>query len=344
VLDLEASVHLQEEDVAAVVEEELARAGADVADGPAEGQRRVGEPSPRRRADCRRRGLLEDLLVPSLDRTVALAEMNAGAMGIEEELDLDVTRPFEEPLEDQPLVAEGSERLPARGGKRGLEVCRSPDGAHALAAAAGGRLDEDRVADPARRPRQRGVVLRVAVVAGNRRDAEALRQLPRGGLVAHRPDRRRRRPDPQDPRIGHGLGEVRVLGEEAEARVDGVRSGSARRVDDSRDVEEVERLGPFGPGHDRRDSQRFARPMDADRDLAAVRHEQSADRQSLRGVGGPRGPLARHECVQRVRRDTPSTANSSSREPAGRDPALNGARRGADPDRGLARAQLLGHR
>jgi hypothetical protein len=46
VLDLESGVHLQEEEVAAVVEQKLARADAHVADRAAKGEGRLAEPAP----------------------------------------------------------------------------------------------------------------------------------------------------------------------------------------------------------------------------------------------------------------------------------------------------------
>ena len=42
----------------------------------------------------------------SLDRAVALAEMDAVAVSVEQHLDLDVARALDEPFEDQPVVAE----------------------------------------------------------------------------------------------------------------------------------------------------------------------------------------------------------------------------------------------
>ena len=41
-------------------------------------------------------------------------------------------------------------------------------------------------------------------------------------LVAERPDRRGRRPDPGEPGVDHGLGEVGILGEEAVPGMDGI--------------------------------------------------------------------------------------------------------------------------
>ena len=94
--------------------------------------------------DRRRRRLLEHLLVAPLERAVALAEVDAVAVGVEQDLDLDVARTLEEALEDQSLVAEGRLRLASRRRQLGREIGRIADGPHPLAAAAGRRLDEDR--------------------------------------------------------------------------------------------------------------------------------------------------------------------------------------------------------
>ena len=56
----------------------------------------------------------------ALDRAVALAEVDARAVAIEQDLDLDVARAVDEALEDEPVVAEGGGRLaPGRGDRVG---------------------------------------------------------------------------------------------------------------------------------------------------------------------------------------------------------------------------------
>ena len=56
----------------------------------------------------------------ALDRAVALAEMDARAVAVEQDLDLDVARADDEVLEDQPVVVEGGCRLaPGRGDRVG---------------------------------------------------------------------------------------------------------------------------------------------------------------------------------------------------------------------------------
>jgi hypothetical protein len=104
--DLKACVHLQEVEAAVVGDEELHGAGVGVADTARRGDRGGGEAVAQRRAHHRRWGFLDDLLVPSLDRALALAEMHGGAVLISEDLDLDVMRPIEVALEEDAAVSE----------------------------------------------------------------------------------------------------------------------------------------------------------------------------------------------------------------------------------------------
>ena len=167
VLDLEPRVHLEEGRFAALRDEELARAGADVADLAREGEGGIRRAGARRSGvDGGRRRLLEDLLVAALERAVALAEVDAVPVGIEQDLDLDVAGALGQPLEDEPVVAEGGQRLASRGGERVRQAGRVADDVHPLAATAGRRLDEERVADAGSPPSaRRGVRLVRAVVA-----------------------------------------------------------------------------------------------------------------------------------------------------------------------------------
>ena len=119
VLDLQPGVHLQEEELAVRGEQELHRAGADVADRPAGGHRRLVQ---RRRAApastagdgasstifwCRR--WIEHSRSPSATH---------GAVGVAEDLHLDVPAALDVPLAEDRAVAERGGRLAARGGDR----------------------------------------------------------------------------------------------------------------------------------------------------------------------------------------------------------------------------------
>ena len=340
--DLQSRVHLEEERVAAIVQEELARARADVADRAAEGEGGVGQHSSGRAADGGRRRLLEDLLVAPLDRAVALAEVNARAVGVEQQLDLDVSRALEQPLEDQPIVRERALRFAPGGGERGGQVRGSSDGPHPFAATASRGLDQDREADAACRSPKDRVVLGVAVVALDRRDPELAGKSTRGRLVAHRPDRGRWRPDPAHAGGGDGCREIGVLGEEPEPRVDRVGRCGGGRGDDGVGVQQVERVRPDGRGDDRRDTEGVARAADPGGDLAAVRNEEALD--DARRRSGISGRGFRDERVQRVRRDTPPAADPAGWQPTLGDPALDRPCRRADAGRSGAGTELIGHR
>ena len=105
-LDLQARVHLEEIERAALIEQELHGAGADIADC-ARGLDRCGAHSFAQvgRHDGAGR-FLDHLLVASLHRTVALAEMDDCAVVVGEHLDFDMARPNDGLLEDQVAIAE----------------------------------------------------------------------------------------------------------------------------------------------------------------------------------------------------------------------------------------------
>ena len=248
VLDLEPRVHLEEVGVAVVGDEELAGAGAPVAHG---GGRRSAA-SVMRGANLRieggRRGLLEHLLVAALERAVALAEVDAVAMGIEQDLDLDVARALE-------VAARGSggrrrRRSRPRAGRRrarraGREVADDP---HALAATARRRLDDERARRSASRP-SRGPCR-----TGRRRRSRAAsrRRAPRRG-GARRPCRPWRG-SPKPAARPSGCRPPRPPRRTRPARRGSRSRDGARRPrrpggrDHGRAVEEVDGSGPSMPG------------------------------------------------------------------------------------------------
>ena len=202
-------------------------------------------------------------------------------MGVAEDLDLDVARPGDVALEEHPVVAEAARRFAAGGGDRLGQVARRLDDAHPLAAAAGGRLDEQRVADLAVAGR----------VVGRAQGGDAgLDRRPLGRqLVAHRLDHVGRRSDPGQPG-GGDLGRERgVLREEAVARVDRLGAGRQRGGDDRRAVEVAlsQADGLVGLGHERGvhvgvgvdrhapQAHRARRAEDPAGDLASVGDEQA---------------------------------------------------------------------
>ena len=106
------------------------------------------------------------------------------------------------------------------------------DAAHALAAAAGDRLDQHRIADCVGFLLEALGVLVLAEIAGRHRHAGLGHQLLRRVLQAHGADAVRLRPDPDQPGVDHRLREIGILREEAVAGMDRLGARRLRRLDD----------------------------------------------------------------------------------------------------------------
>ena len=154
VLDLDPRVHLHEEVLAVRCEQALDRPGRPVAGGTRRVDGERADTAPELAVDPGRGRLLDELLVPTLDRAVALAEVDDVAVGVREHLHLDVARIDEVALGVHGRVAEVAETLPSRRLERALGVLGRAHDAHPLAAAAGRRLDDERVADLLRQPQK----------------------------------------------------------------------------------------------------------------------------------------------------------------------------------------------
>ena len=181
VLDLEAGVDLEEPEVAGLVEEELGRRRVPQARGTGGPQAQLVQVAALVGGEARRGRLLDQLLVPALDRAVALAEGDDRPERVAEELDLDMAGGPDLAFEVDGAVPEGGERLGRRGRERRRQLHRRGDPAHAPPSPAGRGLDEQ--AGSRRAPPRRGRPR--AGPAGRRRPAPA---------CPARPARRPRRP------------------------------------------------------------------------------------------------------------------------------------------------------
>ena len=195
------------------------------------------------------RRFLDQLLVPALNRALALAHVDDGAVRVAEQLDLDVARRRQVLLEVDRRVAEGTLGFGARDQDRVGEVLRVARDAHAAPPAARGRLDDDRVADLLGDAERLLLVAHRTVGARDHRHARRLHRVLGDGLVAHLLDGARRRPDPADAARHHGLGELRVLGQESVAGMDGLRARDFGRGNDAIEIE-VALAGEVGPDTD----------------------------------------------------------------------------------------------
>ena len=145
VLDLQAGVHLEEEEVAVLVDE-LDGAGVVVADGLGrlDGGRAHGVLDAVGQA--RRRRLLDQLLVAALRRAVAGRDPHDVAVGVADDLHLDVARPRQVALDVDLVAPEEVLRLALGAGHRLVDLVGRRHDLHAPAAAAERGLDGDRPA------------------------------------------------------------------------------------------------------------------------------------------------------------------------------------------------------
>ena len=163
--------------------------------------------------------------------------MNDVAVAVAEDLELDVARVLHVAFQQHRSVAEGGLRHALRGGQRLGELGVRAHDLHALAAATGRGLDDQRIADGMRLFGEVGVVLLVAVVAGHQRHGVLGHQLLGGGLGAHRLDALRIGADEHDAGVLAGARKGRVLGEEAVAGMDRLRAALFRSVEDGVDAQ-----------------------------------------------------------------------------------------------------------
>ena len=292
VLHLDARVHLHEEVLAVLGEQTLDRSGGDVAGGARGVDADAADACAQLLVDGGRRRLFDELLMSPLDRAVAFAEMDDVAVRVREDLHLDVPRIDDELLDVHVGIREVRLALPARGLERALRIVRTGDLLHPLAAAARGRLDQQRIPDRLTEREQlldRSDRLRRA---GDDRHAGRLHRRARAGLLAHQLDRLGRGPDPHEARVEDGSREAGVLGEEAVAGVDCLCAGPQRRLDERVRLEvalheeglvrvvDVERppvgLRVHGDGPRAELPQR---PEDADGDLTAVGDQDLVEHQ-----------------------------------------------------------------
>ena len=248
--------------------------------------------------DRRRRRLLEHLLVAALQRAVALAEVDRGAVAVGQHLDLDVARILDVLLDVDRGVGEVGLALAPRGLERAPGLGRRGDDLHPAPAAAGRGLDRDR---PAVAVAELDHGRSADLLGRARHDRHARRRHApaRADLGAHRLDRRGRRADPDQPGRLAGAGERRVLGQEPVARVDRLRPARLRGGDDPLAAEialggrarpdqprlvgaaDVQRAAiGLGVDGNRADAELAQRAEDPDGDLAAIRDEHLAKRRS----------------------------------------------------------------
>ncbi len=288
VFDLEAGVHFQEvELVLLAIDNELDRAGGVVADRLGERHGLFAHGLSRGFVEEGRGGFLDDLLVAALDRAFAFAEIEHGSVLVAEHLYFDVARLGDELLDEDAVVAERVLGFVARGLEAFAGFLGIPGDAHALAAAAGGGLDHDRITDLVGDLHGLVGILDQAHVARNRGDAGFGGELLGGDLVTHGLDRADRRADEGDAFLGERICEDGVFRQEAVARMDGIGAGLADRLEDLLDDD----IGLVGRG--RADMNGLVGHLHMQRVTVGVRIDgDGLDAHLLGGLDDPAGDFA----------------------------------------------------
>ena len=239
-----------------------------------------------------------------------------------------MTRPIDEALDQQRVVAERADGLSLGRGYRGGEHVGRGDETHAFAAATSRRLDQHGEPDRVCLLGELGVGQSHARHTGDHANTAGGDRLLGPDLVAHRFDRRWRRTDEGDAGGGTCRRQRSVLGQESVARMQGLRAGRDGCRDDSLDVEvalrrcrwaqppshvggaHVKRIGiGVAVDSDRSNAHGAQRPHDAYGDLSAVGYENGVEHQSA-----PSHP--EHAVADRIERCLPDDRQRESQDRA----------------------------
>ena len=238
VLDLDARVHLDEEEIARVaVDQELDGAGALVVGGAGDLQAERADVLALLLGQVGGGGALDDLLVAALDRAVALPQVIDRPELVAEDLHLDVAGVEDHLLEVALAVAEGGLGLAAPLLDLLDQLLGLHHRPHPAPAAAPARLEHEGIADGLGHPLHLLHVVGEDLGRRDHRHPGLDRHLAGRGLVAEHPHGLGPGADEGDAGRGAGIDEVRVFGEEAVARVDGVGAGHPGDADDLGDRE-----------------------------------------------------------------------------------------------------------
>ena len=247
-------------------------------------------------AEERRGRLLDQLLVPALQRAVAGGDHDDVAVQVGQALGLDVARLVEVALDEALTAPERRDGLAGRRLEQLGDLLQRAGDLQPAPAAAVRRLDRHRQAVLGREGHDLVRVPDRVGRSGDQGRVRARRDVARLDLVAEGVDRLGGGPDPGQPGVDHGLGERGVLGQEAVAGVHRVGSAAAGDVEQLLDRQvavagsgPTQRVGLVGHLHvqgvavrigvhgHRPHAAVLARPGDPDGDLAAVCDQHCAD-------------------------------------------------------------------
>ncbi|VVN48501.1 hypothetical protein PS639_06045 [Pseudomonas fluorescens] len=296
VFDLQAGVHLHEEELAAGIQQKFHGTGTDVPDGLGRTHRGFAHGTPQFRAQARGGCFLDDFLMPTLNRAVPFIEVQAVAVLVGEHLDFHMARFEQVFLHQHPRIAERGLRFTLGRGQGFGELADLLDHFHAFAAAARRGLEQHRVADAFAGVAEGLEVLGFAVIARHQRHASGFHQGFGRGFTAHGVDGRGGWAKEDQAGGFDSAGEPGVLGQEAIPRMDrlgatGLGRGNqfvdlqvavggfaAAEVDANIRFAAMARVAVSGAVHGHGgQAQGLGGPHDPAGDFAAVGHQQGGE-------------------------------------------------------------------
>ena len=248
--------------------------------------------------EVRRGSEFDDLLVPSLDRTIAFVEVNQSAVFVAEELDLDMLRALNELFEKDIGNAERGGRLLLCGLDGIREFVGGIHRSHPAAPAAHRRLHHHGIAEFLRQHFRIVDRRHRLVTARENRHVRELCNRACRDFIAELAENRRVRADERDICFVAGPREVRILGQEPIARVDRIDADVFGERHDTGNVEiRTNRLAGFAHAirfvglepvqceavfvrvnRHGADAEFVRRTEHADGDFTTIRHEQFLER------------------------------------------------------------------
>ena len=280
------------------VDKEFDSACALIADGASESHRTVTDRLARFRCYAGRRRFLDDLLIPPLNRALALTQVDDIAIGIADDLDLDVTSSINEWFDEDRAVAKRRGSLPRPGCDGVGEFVGTTNHTHAAATTTSRRFNKGRHRDT-------GGDLYCA--SGSCHDLKQWCGWDVGldgeplcsDLVAKSPNLIRGRAHPDQSSRHNALSDVGILREESIAGVKSIAAMAQRYLDDLIGAQvrlcgrraaqrngNVDCVGMhcigvwFGEHPNRRDAEPMRCARDAHHNFTAVRNHQLRDRAS----------------------------------------------------------------
>ena len=304
-LDLDPRIDLDEiELVVFGIEQEFDGPRILIADRLADLDRRLTDLIANLRVEERSRCDLDHFLMPPLDRTVSLEQMDQVAMLVAEQLHFDVTRLRNEFLDEDVGGAERGHRLALSRLEQTGEILGLEHHAHAASAATVGRFENDRITERLRQLLPVGDIGNRFRAASQDRHSRRPSQLACGDLVAKLLQNLDRRPDELNPRRIARRRKQRVFGEESVTGMDRIDTRLFRDADDRGDVEvRLDRLAPLADlirlirleavqrvavfmrvDGDRADAKFVSGSENSDGDFTTIGNEQLADGLHAAGV------------------------------------------------------------